>query len=70
MSTTSTFPYRLNWTAQDLADAVPLRLFELFGFDATVQDIDPSANHLSQPRRDWRRGYLHQGELPARVRVH
>ena len=70
MKTTSIFPYRLHWTAQDIADAVPLRLFELFSFDAGADgaDLDRSANHL--PRRNWRGAYLRIGELPASFRVH
>ena len=69
MNTTSTFPYRLHWTAQDIADAVPLRLFELFSFDAGAggADLDRSANHL--PRRNWRGAYLRVSELPAFIRV-
>jgi len=70
MNTTSTFPYRLHWTAQDIADAVPLRLFELFSFDAGADgaDLERSANQL--PRRHWRGAYLRIGELPASFRVH
>jgi len=70
MNTTSTFPYRLHWTAQDIADAVPLRLFELFSFDAGADgaDLERSANQL--PRHSWRGAYLRIGELPASFRVH
>ncbi|MGH8075306.1 MAG: hypothetical protein ACREO4_14745 [Lysobacter sp.] len=39
MNTRSPFPDQLNWTSQDLADAVPLRLSELFAFDASLADI-------------------------------
>ena len=69
MNTSSTFPFAPHWTAQDLADAVPLRLFELFAFDAGADgaDLDRSANHL--PRRNWRGAYLRVGELPAFIRV-
>ena len=39
------FPSQLNWTAQELAEAVPLRLHELFAFDAG-RDVDASnTNH-------------------------
>ena len=48
------FPSQLNWTAQELAEAVPLRLHELFAFDAgRVMDAS-NANH-ALPQRE---GYL------------
>lgn len=70
MNTSSTFPFALHWTAQELADAVPLRLFELFAFDAGADgaDLDRCANQL--PRRRRRGGYLRPTELPAFIRVH
>lgn len=49
------FPAQLHWSAQDLADAVPLRLFELFAFDPA--DAMPSANRAPASRTD-RRAYL------------
>lgn len=76
MNTSSTFPSSpftsgLNWTSQDLADAVPLRLFELFGFDAGPNGADVSGRCANQrPRRAWRREYLRTAELPAFIRVH
>lgn len=39
------FPQQLHWNAQDLADAVPLRLFELYAFDPA--DAQPSANRVA-----------------------
>ena len=36
------FPSQLHWDAQDIADAVPLRLFELYVFDPA--QAMPSAN--------------------------
>ena len=71
MNAKSAFPYALGWTAQDIADAVPLRLFELFGFDAGPHGTDVverSANEL--PRRTLRNGYLRQRDLPDFVRIH
>lgn len=71
MNTKPTFPYALSWTPQDIADAVPLRLFELFGFNAGPNGtdvVDRCANQL--PRRTLRNGYLRQRDLPAFVRVH
>ncbi len=41
------FPDSLHWSAQDLADAVPLRLFELYAFDPA--DAQPCANHATRP---------------------
>lgn len=69
MNTKTTFPFAPHWTAQQLADAVPLRLFELFAFDAGADgaDLDRSANQL--PRRGLRGAYLRIAELPARIRV-
>ena len=71
MNTQTNFPYALGWTAQDIADAVPLRLFELFGFDAGpdgTDEVDRCADEL--PRRTLRNGYLRQRDLPAFIRVH
>lgn len=48
------FPERLHWDAQQLADAVPLRLFELLAFDPA--DARPSAN-LDAPRAARSRGH-------------
>ena len=46
------FPEHLHWTAQQLAEAVPLRLHELFAFDATTQA--GAANRAQpRPRRDY-----------------
>jgi hypothetical protein len=54
------FPFRLHWDSQDLADAVPLRLFELCDF-AVGGDADACANAGSM-QRPARRG---RGYLPA-----
>ena len=42
------FPSQLHWNAQDIADAVPLRLFELYVFDPS--QAMPSANRGTAPR--------------------
>lgn len=42
------FPSQLHWDAQDIADAVPLRLFELYVFDPS--EAMPSANRGAVPR--------------------
>jgi len=59
------FPAQLHWSAQDLADAVPLRLFELFAFDPA--DAMPSANRASA--RTHRRGYLPAAPLSTLFHV-
>jgi hypothetical protein len=55
------FPSVLHWTAQDLADAVPLHLSELQDFDAGREIGDPlaSANCASHLQRNrLRHDYL------------
>ena len=39
------FPTQLHWDAQDIADAVPMRLFELYVFDPS--EAMPSANRAA-----------------------
>jgi len=53
------------WSAQDLADAFPLRLFEAVDFNAL---IGTRASNTPAPRA-WRRRYADAGALPAQVRV-
>lgn len=53
------FPFDLRWSSQDLADAVPLRLHELFAFDASREVTDhTSANQVAGRRRPARTGYI------------
>ncbi len=70
MNTHSHFPDQLHWTSQDLADAVPLRLFELFAFDATPAGaaVGPCANQ-SPSRRKWSESYLTTDRPPPLFRV-
>ena len=49
------FPSQLHWTAQELAEAVPLRLHELFAFDAQ-HDVRAANSMPSHTAR--RRNYL------------
>ena len=42
------FPSQLHWDAQDIADAVPMRLFELYVFDPS--QAMPSANRSAAAR--------------------
>ena len=62
----------LRWNAQELADAVPLRLHALFadGVPFTSPAL-PAANDVraTAPRR-WHQGYLRPRDLPARIRIH
>jgi len=46
------FPEHLHWTAQQLTEAVPLRLHELFAFDAATQ-AGAANRSPPQPRRDY-----------------
>jgi hypothetical protein len=67
-----TFSFPQQWTSQDLADAVPLRLHELFDFDASRDGpVAPCANsHPRSPQRDWRRpAYRLVADLPALFRI-
>ena len=59
------FPETLHWNAQDIADAVPLRLFELYAFDPA--DARPCANRA--PARAVRRSYLPPQPQAALFRV-
>ena len=69
-SNTSVYPqhaFPQRWSAQDLADAVPLRLFEAVDFGALAL-ADGRASNAAAPRA-WRRRYADAGPLPAQVRV-
>jgi len=70
MNTPTTFPFAAHWTAQELADAAPLRLFELFAFDAHANGADLARLANQPPRRGLRGGYLRNSALPAFIRVH
>ena len=71
MKASTHFPYGLNWTSQDIADAVPLRLFEVFDFDALRAGLRTTHQNASAqpPRRAWRRAYAAAAALPTRVLV-
>lgn len=68
MNATSAFPFRLHWSPQALADAVPLRVHELFA-PGTVQP--PAGNQArSAPRaRPLHAWYRPLGPLPPRFLV-
>jgi hypothetical protein len=64
------FPH--NWSALDLADAIPLKLSERITLGlVALAPADAAANGpFAVPApRTWRRRYLHSAELPAFVRV-
>ena len=59
---------QLHWSAQDIADAVPLRLHEIDLFDAaTLRDARSSANASREPH--LRHAYLPNDALPARFGI-
>ena len=74
-STTSAYPshdFPRNWSALDLADAIPLRLSERIALGLVAFADTPSAANspFALPAaRPWRRRYLRSAELPAFVRV-
>lgn len=63
----SVFPFTLRWDSQDLADAVPLRLFDLVDFAAGNGE---AANaHAASLRARIARSYLPGTGLAARFVV-
>lgn len=69
MNASSHFPASLHWSSQELAAAVPLRLFELLDFD-TLYDDARAANTTAGPRRALREGYARNTALPVHFHVH
>ncbi|MEO6138102.1 MAG: hypothetical protein ABIP11_05465 [Luteimonas sp.] len=61
------FPSHLHWTSAELADAVPLRLHELFAFDAGC--VSQFASNMDARRKPNRRDYLMASQLPPVFRV-
>lgn len=65
------FPAQPHWSADQLADAVPPRLHELFAFDATTRgdthDASANASRLDRPRGT--RSYLRADTVRAPFRV-
>ena len=62
------FPSRPNWTARELTAAVPLRLHEVFAFNAGRDEPASNAAHPPQrlPQRD---GYLPATPAPPFFRI-
>lgn len=71
MNTCPNNPSRLPLSAQDLANVVPLRLFELYRFDAESGAAGNAARFV-RPRTtcDSRGGYARPASLPTRFSVH
>ncbi len=64
MNTFPLYPPRFRWTPEQLADAVPLRLSEVFRFEA------PNARAANAPRHGKRAAsYLADTSAPAPFRV-
>ena len=71
MTTHSIFPSRLHWSAQDLAAAVPLRLFELYRFEAEADAADNASRFARvKPARALLGGYVRPAPLPTHFSVH
>jgi hypothetical protein len=68
MNATTTFPAAIHWSAQDLADAVPLRLHELFEVAGLPARAGNAGRLVPSPRR-WRAGYAAVAPLPPRFRI-
>lgn len=69
MNANNAFPFHLHWNPQQIADAVPPRLFDIDLF-AAGHEADASAN-AGSPSRGRRRaaGYLPKPGLPVQFRV-
>lgn len=63
------FPSRPHWTSQQLADAVPPRLHELFAFDLAHTGPDRCAANGERRRRHADASYAQRSALPARFDV-
>jgi hypothetical protein len=68
MNAIASFPQRLNWTAQQLADAVPLRLSELFALDGLHNDGLRAANRETRRTRSAT-AYAPRPRLPQRFAI-
>ncbi|MGY1426454.1 hypothetical protein [Lysobacter sp. A289] len=69
MNTHSHFPDQRNWISQDLADAIPPRLFEQFAVDASLMGVAFGDCHNQPPRRAWPHSYL-PTDRPPLFHVH
>jgi hypothetical protein len=70
MHTPTAFPFHLHWNAQDIADAVPLRLHQLYDIDHVGETaLQASANQVGPQRRPRSTSYLPGSHLPALIRI-
>jgi hypothetical protein len=71
MNASPYFSFPQQWTAQDLADAVPrhLRLSQMIDFDAVRDGTTASANAPVRAPRTLQRGYLRVADLPRLFHV-
>lgn len=68
--THAAFPFHLNWDADQLAAAVPLRLHQLFAIGHVgATEHETSANQAPQVRRPRPSSYLPGSALPVLFRV-
>ncbi|MGH8085098.1 MAG: hypothetical protein ACREPV_07460 [Lysobacter sp.] len=56
MKTSIQFPFRLQWTVQDLVDAIPLRLSEMAAFTTIAGAHGENDNRFDVPSRRELRG--------------
>ncbi|MGQ4659593.1 hypothetical protein [Lysobacter sp. F6437] len=71
MKISTQFPFDLHWTAQDLADAVPLRLSEMVEFATTAGKQGENDSRFDRPpRRELGGRYLHGWTGLSLFRVH
>ena len=69
MDTFAYFPARPHWTAQQLTDAVPMRLHELYAFDAARDTAGCAAANGERKRRQAALSYAARSALPARFGI-
>ncbi|MFT4179392.1 MAG: hypothetical protein QM612_08005 [Thermomonas sp.] len=69
MNASVSLPSQFHWTPQQLAHAVPLRLSEMFDFDAARACAMPAAANAAHPRTRIASGYLSSAALPVRFRI-
>lgn len=71
MNTSTQFPFRLQWTAQDLVDAIPLRLSEMAAFTTIAGAPGENDSRFDRPsRRELRGRYVPERTGLSLFRVH
>lgn len=69
MKSSEYFDFPIHWTANDLAAAVPVRLSQLFAFDAALHGPAPACANAA-PMRPWRVDYGPEAATPLPFRIH